>query len=124
MGGPQAWLDGPDGVQTDRQLDKQTDIRKISSFYRTSSRIGAAALLPKGRSRPIKRSRATADHLMHLGDWFLFGSERNLSNGERMGKEMAEKLKRICSIEFIVISQETSRQTLEACSPSPSRHCI
>ena len=61
LAGPQAWLDGPEGgtdVRTDGRMDGRTDGRKISPFYRTSSPIGAAALLPKGRSTPIKRSRA------------------------------------------------------------------
>ena len=40
-----------------RQTDRQTDVGNISPFYRTLSPIRAAALLPKGSSRPIK-SRA------------------------------------------------------------------
>ena len=43
-----------------------TYVGKISPFYRTSSPIGAAALLPKGRSRPIKRSRATGFSLLDI----------------------------------------------------------
>ena len=39
-------------------MDGWRDRQKISLFYRTSSPIRAAALLPKGRSRPIERSRA------------------------------------------------------------------
>ena len=35
----------------------QMYVGKISPFSRTSSPIGATALLPKGRFRPIKRSR-------------------------------------------------------------------
>ena len=38
------------------------DIGKITPFYRTLSPIEAAALLPKGRSRPIKSSRAREPH--------------------------------------------------------------
>ena len=55
-----AWLAfGPSrGERTDGWIDVRTYVRKISPFYRTSSPIGAAALLPKGRSTPIKRSRA------------------------------------------------------------------
>ena len=40
------------------RTDRRTYVRKISPFYRTLSPIGAAALLPQGRSTPIKRSRA------------------------------------------------------------------
>ena len=40
------------------QRGVRMDGQKISPFCRTSSHIGAAALLPKGRSRAIKRSRA------------------------------------------------------------------
>ena len=47
----------------------RTDVVKISTFYRTSSPIGATALLPKGRPRPITRNRA--DHLMPLSNWFI-----------------------------------------------------
>ena len=43
---------------TDGRTDGQMYVGKISSFYRTLSPIGAADLLPKGRSRPIKKSRA------------------------------------------------------------------
>ena len=47
---------------TDVRMYGRTDGRmyvgKISSFYRTLSPIGATDLLPKGRSRPIKKSRA------------------------------------------------------------------
>ena len=39
--GPQAWLDGPEGEGRDGCMN----IRKITPFYRTSSPIGAAALL-------------------------------------------------------------------------------
>ena len=46
------WLDSPEGG-----TDGRTDV-EISLFYRTLSPIKAAALLPKRRSRPIKRSRA------------------------------------------------------------------
>ena len=46
------------------------DIGNISPFYRTSSPIEAAALLPKGISRPIKSSRAREPP---LGDWFRDG---------------------------------------------------
>ena len=43
------------GEWTDLHLYLHTSTGKISPFYRT---IRAAALLPKGRSRSIKRSRA------------------------------------------------------------------
>ena len=51
-------LDGWPRGRTNKQTDEQRDGRKISPFYRTLSPIGAAALLPEGESRPIKRSRA------------------------------------------------------------------
>ena len=51
--GPFSQTDG----RTDGRTDRRTYVRKISPFYRTLSPIGAAALLPKGSSRPIK-SRA------------------------------------------------------------------
>ena len=50
-------------TETDRQRDRWTDgqtyIGNFSPFYWTLSPIGAAAQHPKGRSRPIKRSRAS-----------------------------------------------------------------
>ena len=53
---PARWMDG----QTDRRADEQTYGHTVawnfSPFYRTTSPI--AALFPKRRSRPIKRSRA------------------------------------------------------------------
>ena len=54
---PQAQPARPQAQQA--RMDGRTDgcTYKISPFYRTSSPIGAAALLPKGSSRPIK-SRA------------------------------------------------------------------
>ena len=52
--GPFSQTDG----RTDGRTDRRTYVRKISPFYRTLSPIGAAALLPQGRSTPIKRSRA------------------------------------------------------------------
>ena len=56
LDGPQAWLDDPEGG-TDGWMDKQ----KISAFYRTSSPIGAAALLPPMKTIKISfknKSRA------------------------------------------------------------------
>ena len=48
--------------RTDRRLDRlpagQMDVENFSPFYRTSSPIGAAAMLPEGGSRPINKSRA------------------------------------------------------------------
>ena len=52
------------GLKTDSQAIRigQTDgrmgIENFSPFYRTLPPIGAAVLLPKGRPRPIKTSRA------------------------------------------------------------------
>ena len=43
------------------------DVGKISPFFRTLSLIGAAAMLPKGSSRPIK-SRAREPPLR---DWLV-----------------------------------------------------
>ena len=45
-------------AQRGERTDGRTDVGKISPFHRTLSPIGAAALLPKGSSRPTKRSRA------------------------------------------------------------------
>ena len=61
--GPQAW--GQAGWASglagwprggNRHMDLRTYVWKIFPFYRTSSPIGAAALPPKGTSKPIKRS--------------------------------------------------------------------
>ena len=60
LAGPQAWLDGPEGGWTDGCRDGWTDGRtdewKISSFYRSSSPIGAAALISAMKAK--KKSRA------------------------------------------------------------------
>ena len=54
-------------------MDRWTDERKISPFYRTSSPIGAAApLQPNFNPKTIKRGKSTADHMMPLGAWFFF----------------------------------------------------
>ena len=53
---------------TDAQMDKQTDKQKISSFYRTLSPIGPAALPPPMKSKEkVEQGKGTADHLMPLG---------------------------------------------------------
>ena len=53
---PPLWAIQP-GLRPSQPGLVRTYVGKISPFYRTSSPIGAAALLPKGSSRPIK-SRA------------------------------------------------------------------
>ena len=54
-------------------MDGWTDGRNFSPFYRTSSPIGAAALLPIHVNYQIpKQGKGTADHMMPLGDWFGF----------------------------------------------------
>merc|ERR1712212_1115655 len=72
----QAWLDGPEGG-TDGQMDgrtnKQTNVRKISPFYRTLFPIGAAALPPPMKTKEkVELGKGTADHLMPLGYLFSF----------------------------------------------------
>ena len=63
LAGPQARLDGPE-----RGTDGWTDERKISSFYRTLSPIGAAALPPPMKTKEkVEQGKGTADHLMPLG---------------------------------------------------------
>ena len=58
---------------TDRQTNRQTDIQKISPFYRTLSPIGAAALPPPMKTKEkVEQGKGTADHLMPLGYLFLF----------------------------------------------------
>ena len=50
------------------QTDRQTDGRKISPFYRTSSPIGAAALPPPMKTKEkVEQGKGTADYLMPLG---------------------------------------------------------
>ena len=72
-----AWLAlGPSrggNGQTDGRMDGWMDGRKISPFYRTLSPIGAAALPPPMKTKEeVEQGKGTADHLMPLGDWFLF----------------------------------------------------
>ena len=55
-------------VRTNGQTDEQTDKRKISPFYRTSSPIGATALPPPMKTKEkVEQGKGTADHLMPLG---------------------------------------------------------
>ena len=63
-------------------MDGQMNRRKISPFYRTSSPIGAAALLPstktKEKQMQVEQGKGTADHLMPLGDWFSLNNNSHL----------------------------------------------
>ena len=79
-GGPEAgwlglrpgWL-AQRGERMDGRTYEQTDKRKISPFYRTSSPIGAAALPPPMKTKEkVEQGKGTADHLMPLGYLFLF----------------------------------------------------
>jgi len=48
-------------AQRGKQIDRQTNRRKIVTFYRTLSLIGAAALLPRKKTKTISfkdKSRA------------------------------------------------------------------
>ena len=55
-------------AQRGERTDKQTNKRKISPFYRTSSPIGAAALPhPMKTKEKVEQGKGTADHLMPLG---------------------------------------------------------
>ena len=42
----------------------QREGQKISPFYRTSSDIGAAALLPPMKTKEVEQGKGTADHFM------------------------------------------------------------
>ena len=54
-----------------KQMDRWTNQRKISPFYRTLSPIGAAALPPAMKIKEkVEKGKGTADHLMPLG--YLF----------------------------------------------------
>ena len=60
--GPEGLPEGPEGPEslpggTDVRTYGRTDVRNFSPFYRTSSPVGAAALLPFATS-PHQRSRA------------------------------------------------------------------
>ena len=56
------------GGRMDGRTDGQTDKRKISPFYRTSSPIGAAALPPPMKTKEkVEQGKGTADDLMPLG---------------------------------------------------------
>ena len=62
-------------------MDKRMDGRNFSPFYRTSSPIGAAALLPIHVNYQIpKQGKGTADHMMPLGDWFLMLCSKHFSS--------------------------------------------
>ena len=53
-------------------MDEHTKGQKISPFYRTSSPIGAAALLYiQVNYQILKQGKGTADLMMPLGDWFF-----------------------------------------------------
>ena len=53
-------------------MDGWTNGRNFSPFYKTSSPIGAAALLPIHVNYQIlEQGKGTADHMMPLGDWFF-----------------------------------------------------
>ena len=52
------------GGRTDGGADGQTNVRKIYPFYRTSSPIWAAALLPPMKTKEVEQGKGTADHLM------------------------------------------------------------
>ena len=56
------WIDGQTDGQMERWMDEWTDGwtdgGNFSPFYRIFSPMGAAALLPRGRSSPIRRGRA------------------------------------------------------------------
>ena len=73
-----AWLAlGPSrGVTdrwTDRRMNGQTDERKISPLYRTSSPIEAATLPPPMKTKEnVEQGKGTADHLMPLGYLLAF----------------------------------------------------
>ena len=59
------------GGQTDKRTNKQTNVQKISPFYRTSSPIKAAALPPPMKIKEkVEQGKETADHFMPLG--YLF----------------------------------------------------
>ena len=50
------------------RTDRQTNGRKISPFYKTSSPIEAAALPPPMKTKEkVEQGKGTADHLMPLG---------------------------------------------------------
>ena len=84
LAGPQAWLDGPERGR----MDRRTDERKISPFYKTLSPIEAAALLSPLKPRKclfkikVKQGKGTTDHLMPLGYLFcaVFGNFQQSTN--------------------------------------------
>ena len=45
-------------------MDGRMGGRIISTFYRTLSPIGAAALLPPMKTKEVEQGKGTADHLM------------------------------------------------------------
>ena len=58
-------------------MNEQTNIQKISPFYRTLSPIGAAALPPPMKTKEkVEQGKGTADHLMPLGYLFFFEGKR------------------------------------------------
>ena len=62
------WPRGGKDKHTDGRTDGRTDERKISSFYRSLSPIGAAALPhPMKTKEKVEQGKGTADHLMPLG---------------------------------------------------------
>ena len=51
-----------------KRANERTNKQKISSFYRISSPIGAAALpAPMKTKEKVEQGKGTADHLMPLG---------------------------------------------------------
>ena len=63
-------------------MDGLTGVGNFSSFYRTSSPIGAAALpVPMKTKEKVEQGKGTADHLMPLGYLltfeYLIGDSRN-----------------------------------------------
>merc|ERR1712015_331204 len=60
------------GEWTYGRTDGQTNVRKISPFYRTLSPIRAAALPPPMKTKgKVEQGKGTADHLMTLGYLFF-----------------------------------------------------
>ena len=68
----------------DGQTDGRTDEWKISPFYRTSSPIGAAALLPPMKTKEkVEQGKGTADHLMPLGYLFIARQKKKFKQDRR-----------------------------------------